>query len=59
MEEDMDFNAGVLLEGVGFEAASRSLLDLVVETASGNPSKSEATLERESEFIPWQPGGIL
>lgn len=59
MEEDMDFNAGVLLEGVGFEAASRSLLDLVVETASGNPSKSESTLERESEFIPWQPGGIL
>jgi altronate hydrolase len=65
MLEDMDFNAGVLLEGSAFEAVpvfstvARSLLDLVIETASGKPSKSEATLERESEFIPWQPGGIL
>ncbi len=59
MVEDMDFNAGVLLEGTGFESAARSMLDLVIETASGKPSKSEAALGRESEFIPWQPGGIL
>jgi altronate dehydratase len=59
MEEDMDFDAGVLLEGSGFETAAHSLLDLVIETASGKRTKSEATLERESEFIPWQPGGIL
>ena len=59
MEEDMDFNAGELLEGKGFGESARSLLDLVIETASGQCSKSEAFLERESEFIPWQPGGIL
>jgi altronate hydrolase len=59
MAEDMDFNASVLLEGTGFEAASQALLELVIETASGKASKSEASSGRESEFIPWQPGGIL
>ena len=59
MQEDMDFNAGALLEGAGFEAASQALLDLVIETASGKASKSETSPGRESEFIPWQPGGIL
>ena len=59
MQEDMDFNAGVLLEGTGFEAASQALLELVIEVASGKPSKSETSPGRESEFIPWQPGGIL
>jgi altronate hydrolase len=59
MEEDMDFNAGILLEGTGYETASQALLDLVIETASGKRTKSEASPARESEFIPWQPGGIL
>jgi altronate dehydratase len=55
----MDFNAGALLEGAGFETASQALLDLVIDVASGQASKSETSLGRESEFIPWQPGGIL
>jgi len=59
MTDDMDFNAGVLLEEAGFDTTSQELLDLVIETASGKASKSEATPGRESEFIPWQPGGIL
>lgn len=59
MMEDMDFNAGGLLEGTNFEVASQALLDLVIETASGKVSKSETSSGRESEFIPWQPGGIL
>jgi altronate hydrolase len=59
MLEDMDFNAGVLLEGAGFEATSQALLDLVIDIASGKASKSETSPARESEFVPWQPGGIL
>lgn len=59
MLEDMDFNAGALLEGAEFETASLALLDLVIEIASGKASKSETSPGRESEFIPWQPGGIL
>jgi altronate hydrolase len=59
MQEDMDFNAGVLLEGAGFEDTSQALLDLAIEIASGKASKSETSSGRESEFIPWQPGGIL
>ncbi len=59
MAGDMDFNAGVLLEGGEFAAASQELLGLVIEAASGKKTKSELQGGRESEFIPWQPGGIL
>ncbi len=59
MEGDMDFNAGVLLEGSGFETSSKELLKMVIETASGQKTKSECQGAREGEFIPWQPGGIL
>jgi len=59
MEGDMDFNAGMVLDGAGFEAASQQLLDLIIEVASGQKAKSEQQGIRETEFIPWQPGGIL
>jgi altronate hydrolase len=59
MQEDMDFNAGILLEGGGFEDTAQALLDLTIDIASGRDSKSETSPGRESEFIPWQPGGIL
>ena len=59
MEEDMDFNAGKVLEGVSMEDAAAELLDIVVAVASGQPSKSEAQGVGESEFNPWNLGGTL
>lgn len=59
MEEDMDFNAGKVLEGVSMEQAANELLDIVVAVASGQPSKSEAQGVGESEFNPWNLGGTL
>lgn len=59
MEEDMDFNAGQVLEGVSMEQAAADLLDMVVAVASGQPSKSEAQGVGESEFNPWNLGGTL
>ncbi len=59
MEEDMDINAGKVLEGVPMHAVADELLDYVIEVASGKPSKSEAQGIGEEEFQPWNLGGIL
>ncbi len=57
--DDMDVNAGRVLEGVSMRQAAGELLDLVVAVASGQPSKSEAQDVGEAEFVPWSLGGIL
>lgn len=59
MEEDMDVNAGKVLEGVPMQVVADELLDYVIEVASGKPSKSEAQGIGEEEFQPWNLGGIL
>lgn len=59
MEDDMDFNAGRLLEGTSMAEAARELLDLVIAVASGRRTKSEAQGVGEAEFSPWNLGGIL
>jgi altronate hydrolase len=59
MEDDMDINAGKVLDGVGLEAVAAELLDLMVAVASGQPSKSEAQGVGEAEFNPWNLGGTL
>ncbi|PLS81231.1 MAG: galactonate dehydratase, partial [Chloroflexi bacterium] len=59
MIDDMDVNAGQILEGVPMQAVAAELLDLVVAVASGQPSKSEAQGVGEAEFNPWNLGGTL
>jgi altronate hydrolase len=59
MRDDMDFNAGRVLEGVATETAAAELLDLVIDVASGQPSKSEAQGVGEAEFSPWDLGEAL
>jgi altronate hydrolase len=59
MPEDMDLNAGRVLEGESMDQVAKELLDLVVAVASGQPSKSEAQGIGEAEFCPWGLGGIL
>jgi altronate hydrolase len=59
MEEDMDLDAGRILQGEAVETVARDLLDLIVAIASGQPSKSEAQDIGEAEFCPWSLGGIL
>lgn len=59
MPEDMDFDAGRVLEGIAHAAAAEELLDLLVAVASGQPSKSEAQGVGEAEFSPWQRGGRM
>jgi len=59
LENDMDFNAGRLLEGSSMEQAAQDLLRLVVAVASGRQTKSEAQGVGEVEFSPWNLGEIL
>ena len=59
MPDDMDFNAGQILEGASWEDASQKLIELVVSVASGQRTKSETHGLSEHEFVPWQPDAFL
>ncbi len=59
MADDMDLNAGTILEGEPVEAAGRRLFDLILDVASGHPTRSERTGVGEEEFAPWHIGPIL
>ncbi len=59
MEDDMDVNAGKVLEGVPMHDVANELLETMIDVASGMKSKSEAQDIGEEEFQPWNLGGIL
>jgi altronate hydrolase len=59
MIDDMDYNAGSVLDGTPMDTVAEILLGKVIQSASGSLTKSEANGFREFEFIPWQPGAIL
>jgi altronate hydrolase len=59
MDEDMDINAGQVMDGIAMETVAADLLDLIIAVASGQPSKSEAQGIGEAEFNPWSIGGTL
>ncbi|MFO7323711.1 MAG: altronate dehydratase family protein [Chloroflexota bacterium] len=59
MEDDMDLNAGEVLEGKTLEAVASELFELMIRVASGEQTKSEAQGVGESEFNPWNLGGTL
>ncbi|ALL13209.1 UxaA family hydrolase [Caulobacter henricii] len=53
----IDFDAGIVLSGHTIEDAADALMDLVVETASGKRTKTEANGEREIAI--WKSGVTL
>jgi len=60
MEEDMDFNCGLVLdEGLSVEQMGARIFDLILETASGKKTKSEFAGQGEWEFNPWYIGAVL
>jgi altronate hydrolase len=59
MEDDMDLDAGVILNGAPMEDVAQGLFDLVIAVASGQASKSEAQGIGEAEFVPWRLSGTL
>jgi altronate hydrolase len=60
LEGDMDVNCGLVLDGkAGLAEMGQSLFQLILETASGRKTKSEALGFGDNEFVPWQIGPVL
>lgn len=60
MEEDMDVDAGVVLDGsTTIERLGEQIFDLALQTASGRQTKSEELGYGDEEFVPWQVGAVI
>lgn len=59
LEEDMDINCGGIVDGeLSVAQAGEKIFDILIEIASGTPSKSEQYNYGDNEFVPWQIGAI-
>jgi altronate hydrolase len=59
MIDDMDINAGVILEGTSVEEVGRQIFEEILAVASGKKTKSERNGVGEEEFAPWSIGPTL
>lgn len=59
MRDDMDLDAGVILEGASVQEVGRAILDLIVRVASGERTRSELNGIGDDEFVPWLTGAVL
>ena len=60
LSEDMDINCGTIVDGEeDIETLGKRIFQLVVDTASGNKSKSEINGYGDEEFNPWQVGVVM
>jgi altronate hydrolase len=59
MEEDMDIDCGVILNGTPVEAVGRQIFERIVAVASGEQTKSELLGVGEEEFAPWVIGPVM
>ncbi|MCC6867674.1 MAG: altronate dehydratase [Burkholderiales bacterium] len=59
-EEDMDLNCGEIVDGTAsVEAMGQRLFELMLATASGTKTKSEAHGYGQNEFVPWPLGAVM
>ena len=59
MTEDMDVNCGKILLGQSsIEEMGEEIFELILDVASGKPSKSEINGLGDLEFVPWQMGAV-
>ena len=59
MSDDMDLNAGTILEGESVEQVGQRVFEKIIATASGEPTLSERQGIGDEEFCPWQPGPVF
>ncbi len=59
MVDDMDINAGVILDGTPVEEVGRQIFEKILAVASGEKTKSELNGVGEEEFAPWSIGPTL
>ena len=59
-QEDIDINCGEIIDGAcSTEVMGERIFKLMVQTASGQASKSELHGYGQSEFVPWQVGAVM
>ena len=59
MHDDMDINAGVILEGTPVEDVGRQIFEEILAVACGKRTKSELNGVGEEEFAPWSIGPVM
>jgi altronate hydrolase len=59
MSDDMDLDAGTILDGEPVEGVGRRMFELILDVASGRKTRSEAQGVGEEEFAPWHIGPTL
>ncbi len=59
MNDDMDIDAGVVLDGVPVREVGERIFDAILAVASGDATKSERLGVGEEEFSPWSIGPVL
>jgi altronate hydrolase len=59
MVDDMDINAGVIIEGTPVAEVGREIFERIIAVASGDKTKSEAQGVGDEEFAPWAIGPTL
>jgi altronate hydrolase len=57
MEEDMDLNAGTIIDGTEtVEQVGQRIFEKIISVASGEKTKSELAGIGDEEFAPWFVG---
>ncbi len=59
MIDDMDINAGRIIEGASVEEVGREIFEKIISVASGEKTKSEQQGIGDEEFCPWNIGPVL
>lgn len=59
LSDDMDFNAGQIVEGRSVDEVGHELFLELLATASGRATCSERLGLGDEEFVPWQVGPVL
>ncbi len=59
MIDDMDIDAGVILDGTSVETVGRQIFEEILAVAGGKKTKSEINGVGEEEFAPWSIGPTL
>ncbi len=59
MSDDMDFNAGEVLEGKSVQEVGFAMFQRLLATASGEKTCSELLGIGDEEFVPWQVGPMM
>ena len=60
LEEDMDINCGGVIDGTEtVQQAGERIFQMIIDTASGQRTKSELHGYGQNEFVPWQLGAVM